>query len=66
MKEKFILLLLSLSVTVGFAEIALRVAGFSYRLYPEKIEFGFPDPKRMSSLYQPDSDRFWVTKDYFQ
>ena len=66
MKEKLILFLISLSVTVGFAEIALRLGGFSYRLYPEKIEFGFPDPKRMSSLYQPDSDRFWVTKDYFQ
>jgi lysophospholipase L1-like esterase len=66
MKEKLILLLISLTVTVAFAEVALRVVGFSYRLYPEKIEFGFPDPKRMSSLYQPDSERFWVTKDYFE
>ena len=47
------------------SEIILRVAGFSYQLYPEKIEFGWPDPITMQNVFLPDQDLFWVPKRYF-
>lgn len=56
--------ILSLVVTLGIAELALRASGFSYRLYPEKIEFGWPNPTAMQDYYQPDQDLLWVPKDY--
>lgn len=46
------------------AEVALRVAGFSFPLYPERIEFGWPDPVWLESAYQPDDQLLWVPKDY--
>ena len=45
-------------------ELALRVAGFSFPLYPERIEFGWPDPVWLESFYRPDDDLLWVRKDY--
>ena len=46
------------------AEIGLRLVGFSYPLFPEKIEFGFPGPEVLESWYQPDRDLFWVRERY--
>ena len=46
------------------AEVALRIAGFSFALYPEKIEFGWPDPVWLESFYLPDDELLWVRKDY--
>jgi lysophospholipase L1-like esterase len=46
-------------------ELLLRVVGFSYPLYPEKIEFGAPSPQQMASGFLPDRDLFWVPKYYF-
>lgn len=54
----------SLVFSLGLIEIALRAVGFSYRLYPEKIEFGWPNPTAMQDHYQPDQDLLWVPKDY--
>lgn len=62
----FAFLLLSIFVSLGAAEIMLRVAGFSYRLYPEKIEFGWPRPNVMKDMYMPDDLLLWVQKDYQQ
>jgi lysophospholipase L1-like esterase len=46
------------------AEATLSALGFSYPLYPEKIEFGWPDPVWLESFYLPDDDLLWVRKDY--
>jgi lysophospholipase L1-like esterase len=46
------------------AEIGLRVAGFSYRLYPESIEFGMPDPTSLATDFDADRDVFWVPHGY--
>ncbi|NDC38856.1 MAG: hypothetical protein EBZ48_12530 [Proteobacteria bacterium] len=56
--------LISLLATILIGELALRASGFSYRLYPEKIEFGWPHPTAMQDYYQPDQDLLWVPKDY--
>lgn len=54
----------SLLTSLALIEVGLRVAGFSYRLYPEKIEFGWPNPTMLQDRYQPDNDLLWVPKDY--
>lgn len=54
----------SLLISFALIEIGLRLAGFSYRLYPEKIEFGWPNPTMLQDRYQPDNDLLWVPKDY--
>ena len=51
-------------VVLSAAEALLRVSGFSFPLYPERIEFGWPDPVWLESFYQPDDDLLWVRKDY--
>lgn len=57
---------LAVSVAAFFAvtEVALRLVGFSFRVYPETIEFGHPDPKVMASGFVADDDLIWVTQDY--
>ncbi len=45
-------------------EMLLRASGFSFPLYPERIEFGWPDPVWLESFYLPDDDLLWVQKDY--
>jgi len=54
------LLLGTTFVCLLLAEVALRVAGFSYHLYPERVEFGWPDPEVIEDYYAPDPDLFWV------
>ena len=46
------------------AEVGLRVAGFEFRLYPERIEFGWPDPETMEDRFTPHGRFLWVRKDY--
>ncbi len=58
--------LISTLLSLGLVEVALRVIGFSYHLYPDRIEFGAPDPVAMSRDYFPDRELFWVTGDYPQ
>lgn len=48
------------------AEIGLRAVGFSYPLYPEKIEFGWPTPEQIESYLRAERELFWVSKDYFR
>lgn len=45
-------------------EVGLRLWGFEYYLYPRTIEFGFPNPKEMSSKFVPDDRLLWVGRDY--
>jgi len=56
-----------LAIGLGVGELALRVAGFSYHLRPEQIQFGWP--RTLSSLggeYRFDPELLWVHSDYGQ
>jgi len=59
-------LLLGLLVGLTLLEFGLRAAGFSYRLYPERIEFGWPDPQALREMFVEDEELFWVLEDYRQ
>ena len=54
----------SLAVSLVFAEIALRLMGFEFALYPTEIQFGWPDPVTLQDVYQVDSELLWVPKEY--
>ena len=57
----------SLAAALALSEIALRVAGFSYHLRPEQVQFGWP--KTLAALgdeYRADPDLLWVHADYGQ
>lgn len=58
------LALLTIGVLAGAIELALRLQGFSFVLYPEQVEFGNPDPVTLASGFRPDDDLFWVTPGY--
>lgn len=58
------LLALTLVVLAVAVELGLRISGYHFRLYPETIEFGAPDPVMLESGFVSDRDLFWVTKDY--
>lgn len=51
-------------VLLGAVEIGLRASGYAFKLYPETIEFGAPDPVMMETGFVEDRDLFWVTPDY--
>ncbi len=53
-------------ITLIAIEFVLRLVGFSYQLYPEKIEFGAPTPAQIESGFLVDRELLWVTKDYFK
>lgn len=53
-------------VALLVVELVLRVVGFSYHLYPEKIEFGAPTPEQIDSGFLADRELLWVTRDYFE
>ncbi len=57
-------MLLTITVLAIVVEVGLRITGFSYRLYPEEIEFGRPDPVMIKTGFREDPDLFWVTPDY--
>lgn len=57
-------LVVTLVVLTGVVEVGLRLTGYSFRLYPETIEFGSPDPVMMASGFIEDPDVFWITPDY--
>jgi hypothetical protein len=60
----FTLMLFGLAVPLLIGEGILRAIDFRYRLYPEKIEFGWPNPQVLESIYTPDDDLLWVPKTY--
>src|SRR4051794_25692661 len=62
-----LVLLTGASLLVGLlvSELALRSAGFSFHLRPEKVEFGWP--RSLAALgdeYRSDSDLLWVRAEY--
>ncbi len=58
------LLVASTIAALGLAEIALRVVGFRFLLYPERIEFGSPNPQEMKSEFVPHDRLLWVRPGY--
>jgi lysophospholipase L1-like esterase len=50
-------------MALAVAEAALRIGGFHFDFVPA-LEFGWPDPKTISEVYQADPDLLWVTRDY--
>jgi lysophospholipase L1-like esterase len=59
------MLLMSMLISLIFAEIVLRLIGFNLVFYPTQVQFGWPDPVTLQDLYQPDSELLWVPKDYY-
>lgn len=57
-------LCLGIGAALMIGEIALRLVGFRFQVAPESIEFGFPNPQQMQTLYRPDPDLFWVQQSY--
>ncbi|MEN3340132.1 MAG: hypothetical protein V7647_3808 [Acidobacteriota bacterium] len=55
----------SVVLTLALLEGVLRVAGFHFSLTPA-VQFGWPDPLTIQSVYADDPDLFWVTRDYHQ
>lgn len=45
-------------------EMALRLSGFSFELYPARVQFGWPDPITLHNRYAVDRELLWVPKDY--
>lgn len=69
MKQKsrvwnLILLLAAMAVALVICEVALRLIGFEYTLYPTRVQFGSPDPVTMEERYTADRELLWVQKDY--
>jgi hypothetical protein len=43
----------------------LRWAEFEFRLFPVRIEFGWPNPVEMKDRYEVDEELLWVPKKYY-
>ncbi|HEX4965410.1 MAG TPA: GDSL-type esterase/lipase family protein [Thermoanaerobaculia bacterium] len=60
-------LLAGASLLLGLlvSELALRIAGFSYHLRPEKVELGWPPSlAALGNEYRADSDLLWTRVEY--
>ena len=60
------LALAGLLIGLVAAEVALRVAGFRYDLLPAGVQFGFPTPNVLESMFVADPEVFWVRKGWAQ
>jgi lysophospholipase L1-like esterase len=54
----------SLATALIAAEIILRLAGFSFWLGPERVEFGYPDPITLLKDFARDPELLFVPVDY--
>lgn len=63
-KHLTFLLIGSVVFSLLLGELLLRLIGFSYKLYPDTVEFGFPDPVEIKTMFRADRELFWVQKDY--
>jgi lysophospholipase L1-like esterase len=59
-----LLALASFAIALAIGEIGLRAIDFEFRLFPTRIEFGWPDPVTLENDYQADQDLLWVPKKY--
>lgn len=57
------IVLLASVMSLGMIEVALRVVGFEFQLYPA-VEFGFPDPIQIENNFEPHDEFLWVKQDY--
>ena len=64
--RKLALLIISTVLSLALAEGILRVIGFSFKLYPEKVQWGWPEEREIKALFRRDKDLFWVPKNYDQ
>lgn len=60
----FALLAGSLALSLVAVELGLRIAGYSFELAPESVEFGYPNPIVRRNYFRIDPDLWWVTKKY--
>lgn len=60
-----LLALVSCAVALLLGEVALRAIDFEFRLFPTRVEFGWPDPVLMENKYQVDQELLWVPKEYY-
>ena len=44
----------------------LRLADFEFKLFPARIEFGWPDPVEMKDRYLADRELLWVPQKYYE
>ena len=51
-------------MALGAMEGVLRAIDFSFSFAPERVEFGWPNPRYLTKRFERDPDVFWVTKDY--
>lgn len=62
--RNFVLAAAALAVAFGAMEGVLRAIDFSFSFAPERVEFGWPNPRYLTERFERDPDLFWVTKDY--
>lgn len=60
------LLAVSGLASLAAAEIGLRAADFGFAMYPQAIQFGYPDPDSMRSEFELDEQLLWTPKRYDQ
>lgn len=64
-RSRAVLVFVLLAGLLVATELALRAAGFSYRLYPERVQFGYPEPEKIEQGYFVPHDRFlFVSRKY--
>jgi lysophospholipase L1-like esterase len=59
-----LLVLAATAVGLLLAEVALRAAGFSFHLYPERFEFGMRSEVLEEAGFVEDPDLLWAPKNY--
>ena len=54
---------LSVACALAVAEVALRIAHFSFQAIPQ-VQFGWPQPEVIVNEFKSDPNLLWVTPDY--
>ena len=57
-KKEIAIFCIAIFISLGISECALFFLKIEYHIYPQKIEFGYPDPVQFNTLYQADKDLF--------
>ncbi len=58
------LLIVSIILTFAALEAMLYVVGEGLSIYPERVQFGFPNPASLAPEYESDPDLIWVPAEY--
>lgn len=54
----------SIFASLALSEAVLRWTGFEYRLFPARVEFGWPDPVVLKDQFTVDKELLWVPQKY--